>query len=131
MFDVVKKVEFGRLSRLQAKSSTIRDFLIQIEQKMISEHWIKSETALSSPISSLVRILTGHSAGVTSIVLTPDGNNIISGSGDGSIRVWDWKTEEQLHILIGHSDWVESIVLTPDGNNIISGSYCPTISNPY
>ena len=61
------------------------------------------------------------------MVVTLDGNKIISGSSDETIKVWDLYRGEELQTLSGHSDSVYSVVVTPDGNQIISGSRDKTI----
>jgi hypothetical protein len=38
---------------------------------------------------TLTKTLAGHSDWVNAVVYSPDGRNIISGSRDGSIRIWD------------------------------------------
>jgi len=68
----------------------------------------------------LLSISTHHAA---SIALSPDGNQIISGSPDKSVRVWNAKTGQELRELQGHTDQVSSVAFSPDGNRIISGSY--------
>ena len=37
-------------------------------------------------------VLAGHAKGVTSLAFTPDGARLVSGSGDGTARVWDAAT---------------------------------------
>ena len=39
-------------------------------------------------------VLAGHAKGVTSLAFTPDGLRLVSGSGDGTARVWDAATGE-------------------------------------
>jgi WD40 repeat protein len=63
-----------------------------------------------------------HTDYVTSVAFSPDGNRIVSGSDDKSVRVWDAKTGEQLRELQGHTDSVTSVAFSPDGNRIVSGS---------
>jgi WD40 repeat protein len=58
-----------------------------------------------------------------SVAFSPDGDRIISGSWDHSVRVWDGKTGEQLRELKGHTDTVNSVTFSPDGDRIISGSW--------
>ena len=37
-------------------------------------------------------VLAGHAKGVTSLAFSPDGTRLVSGSGDGTARVWDAAT---------------------------------------
>ncbi len=54
--------------------------------------------------------------------------NIISGSHDHTIRIWDAKTGAAVgHPLEGHTAWVSSVAYSPDGRHIISGSGDRTI----
>ena len=70
-----------------------------------------------------LRELQGHTSSVYSVAFSPDGNQIVSGSGDQSVRVWDAKTGEQLRELQGHTSGVSSVAFSPDGNQIVSGSW--------
>ena len=40
---------------------------------------------------------------VWSVAYAPDGATLASGGGDGSVRIWDARTGEQLHQLTGHA----------------------------
>lgn len=59
--------------------------------------------------------------------MTPDGNRIVSGSGDGLINVWDIKSGRVLKTLKGHTEGILVIALTPDNSRIISGSQDNTL----
>ena len=48
--------------------------------------------------------------------------NILTASGDGSIKLWDIKSKKCLQTFIGHSDYVVSLLGT-NGNSFVSGSY--------
>src|SRR4051794_38253762 len=65
--------------------------------------------------------------GVTSVAVSSDGNTIISGSWDKTIKVWDLKSGQLLQTLTGHSSSVTSVTVSSDGNTIISGSEDKTI----
>ncbi|MDJ0845960.1 WD40 repeat domain-containing protein [Crocosphaera sp.] len=82
---------------------------------------------LTPPDTPLIRTLTGHRNSVLSVVVTADGNKIISGSEDKTIKVWDLHRGKELRTFTGHSNRVDSVVVTPDGNKIISGSWDETI----
>ena len=63
----------------------------------------------------LVHILQGYSKSVKSVSYSPDGQYIVSGSLDKTIKVWNSKTEALLHTLQGHSSLVRSVCYSPDG----------------
>ncbi|ETO12138.1 hypothetical protein RFI_25237, partial [Reticulomyxa filosa] len=58
---------------------------------------------------------------------SPNGLFIISCSSDGTIRIWDSITGNQLKILQGHTNWVRDVRISPDGQTIISCSDDKTI----
>jgi WD40 repeat protein len=60
---------------------------------------------------------------VWSVAYSPDGQHIISGSSDKTIRIWDAKTGAAVgQPLEGHMDSVQSIAFSPDGQRIVSRS---------
>jgi eukaryotic-like serine/threonine-protein kinase len=71
--------------------------------------------------------LTGHLSSVCSVAISPDGQRIISGSRDKSIKIWDAETCKELQTLKGHENWVTCLAVSPDGQRIISGSWDQTI----
>ncbi|GAB1520371.1 hypothetical protein RhiTH_003446 [Rhizoctonia solani] len=76
----------------------------------------------------IVEPLKGHASTVSSVDFSPDGTRIVSGSRDGSIRVWDVETGQLvLGPLQGHSDWINSVQYSPDETCIASCSYDGTI----
>ena len=64
----------------------------------------------------------GHTDLVRSVTFSPDGKQIVSGSNDRSVQVWDASTGNNLKILKGHTNWVASVAFSPDGKQIVSGS---------
>lgn len=57
-----------------------------------------------------------------SVVFTPDGNYIVSGSNDGIARVWEAKTGILRYTLKGHTNEVSDVAVSPDGTIIATGS---------
>ncbi len=73
--------------------------------------------------------LTGHTDSVQSIAFNQDGTQIVSGSSDDTIKVWEYdgSTWNNIHTLTGHTSIVESVDFNNDGTQIVSGSYDNTI----
>ncbi|MBK5292629.1 MAG: hypothetical protein JJE04_13245 [Acidobacteriia bacterium] len=63
---------------------------------------------------SLLRTLEGHTGHVTSVAVMPDGRSAISGSDNGTVRVWDLKSGPVLRKLRGHTGSVCSVRTTAD-----------------
>lgn len=67
--------------------------------------------------------LKGHSKEVTSVAVSPDGTRIVSGSKDGTLRVWDSGNGEVIAVLRGHPHGVRAVAYTRDGARIASGGF--------
>src|SRR6266702_1171062 len=90
--------------------------MLRVERGRLSD-WPSSELVIST--------VGGN---VNSVALSPDGQRIISGSDDGTIRVWNATTGETVAgLLTGHTDWVWSVAFSPEGQRIVSGSHDGTI----
>jgi serine/threonine protein kinase len=75
----------------------------------------------------LYKTLTGHYDSVESVVYSPDGRYLASGSRDETIKIWEVATGKELRTLTGHSSSVRSVVYSPDGRYLASGSADKTI----
>ena len=67
---------------------------------------------------------------VWAVAVSRDGKWVVTGSEDGTARVWDAVSGRELRKLTGHSDQVWSVAVTPDGHtvyvaNTVSGTVTP------
>jgi WD40 repeat protein len=67
-------------------------------------------------------VLKGHAGIVRSVVFSPDGKHIVTGSNDRTAKVWDAEKGQEIPTLKGHTDYVSSIAFSPDGKRIVTGS---------
>lgn len=64
-------------------------------------------------------MIQGHSLPVTSVSFNPDGSLIVSGSHDGSCKIWDTATGVCLKVLIDDKVGVSFAKFSPNGKFIL------------
>jgi WD40 repeat protein len=69
-----------------------------------------------------VASLAGHAEAVFSVAFSPDGQLIVSGSGDRLVKVWSVSARKEVASLAGHTNEVWSVAFSPNGQHIVSGS---------
>jgi eukaryotic-like serine/threonine-protein kinase len=66
---------------------------------------------------------SGHSAGVRTLVWSPDGTRIVSGGNDNTIQIWNATNGQRLVTYTGHLGSIWAVAWSPDGTRIASVSY--------
>ena len=78
--------------------------------------------------SGVLGILHGHSAPIFSVAFGPDGRTLASGSDDGTVRLWDTRTNKQLgDPLTGHDGTVYGVAFSPDGRRLATSGADHTV----
>ncbi|NET06274.1 MAG: hypothetical protein F6K16_16540 [Symploca sp. SIO2B6] len=77
-------------------------------------------------VNSVAFSREGHTT-IHSVAFSPDSKTIVSGSWDGTIRLWDSSGNPIAPPLRGHQDEVRSVAFSSDGKTIVSGSDDGTI----
>lgn len=75
----------------------------------------------------LLRTMPGHRDQVRSVAYSPDGERLLSGSWDRTIKLWSARTGELLRTLEGHASRIDSVAFLPDGRRALSASADHTI----
>ncbi|KAF7363089.1 WD40 repeat-like protein [Mycena venus] len=77
---------------------------------------LPSGQILGSPL-----LFEGHNGPVCCVAFSHDGERIVSGSIDKTVRMWDSRTGALLAGPIQHDDKLISVAFSPDGEHIVSG----------
>jgi hypothetical protein len=67
-------------------------------------------------------VMKGHTGTVGSVVVTPDGKTVVSGSVDKTLKMWDLETGQCLATFEGRTGSVLGVAVTPDGKTVVSSS---------
>jgi WD40 repeat protein len=74
-----------------------------------------------------LHVFAGHTDWVSSVSLSADGSLGLSGSADGTLKLWEVSSGRCLRTLHGHTEWVTCVCLSPDGRLALSGSADRTV----
>jgi WD40 repeat protein len=72
----------------------------------------KQEAAWRSPVQK---------ADVNSVAFSPNGQQVLTGGMDGSAKLWDAISGQELRSFEGHDDWVRSVAFSPNGQQVLTG----------
>ncbi|HEX2623501.1 MAG TPA: TIR domain-containing protein, partial [Phototrophicaceae bacterium] len=80
----------------------------------------RAETVLRQAIGQLYTVHTfvGHTVRISSVAYSPDGKYALTGSGDGTARLWDLATGIEVHQFPDHTKGVGAVAFSPDGKYI-------------
>jgi WD40 repeat protein len=70
-----------------------------------------------------MRIFQGHQSSVQTLAYTPDGNTLVSGGDDGTVRVWDAQSVRLVKTLGPCEQAVQSVAVSPDGRVVLAGGF--------
>lgn len=95
-------------------------FVVRSDKTVIVWHLERSEGSYGVP----KRSLTGHSHFVQDVVVSSDGQFALSGSWDGTLRLWDLTTGNTTRRFVGHTKDVLSVAFSVD-NRQVRGACAP------
>ncbi|KAH7904741.1 WD40-repeat-containing domain protein [Hygrophoropsis aurantiaca] len=67
------------------------------------------------------KVFEGHTGSVSSVAYLKNGKQIVSGSTDQTIRIWNMENGKQESASMAHGSSVHSIAISPDEKTLVSG----------
>ncbi len=68
-----------------------------------------------------LHVFRGHAGAVTCSAFSPDGRRALTGSDDGTVRIWNLDAGAPAGVLRGHAGAVWSAAYSPDGRSLVTG----------
>jgi WD40 repeat protein len=103
-------------------SAGIQSLLKQAAERKVWP-WLRPlKRSLTAPGGPLIRTLEGHRDRVLAVAVMPGGRRAVSGSWDGTLRLWDLSSGQTIRTFEGRRDRVLAVAVTPDGHRAVSGS---------
>jgi WD40 repeat protein len=71
-------------------------------------------------INPSAKLLHGHTDFVWNIAFSPDGRFLVSGSRDGTLRLWNVQDGRSIHVFEGHKHDVYGLAISGDSQSLVS-----------
>ncbi|MEM9264633.1 MAG: caspase family protein [Cyanobacteria bacterium P01_F01_bin.13] len=134
-------------AQIQDRSRKIRDKLINLPQYTVEATLEAMDTVNDSLVAFKDEVkhsaqyalnqtwqkicerlkLEGHRSSVRAVAFSPQGDRIVSGSDDNTLRLWDREGNPIGAPLEGHRSSVRAVAFSPQGDRIVSGSTDSTL----
>ncbi|GBU28314.1 hypothetical protein R84B8_01872 [Treponema sp. R8-4-B8] len=119
-------VEKGNVQNFQRNEGKQNTMMYNVDLKVLSieQPMLK---LLDTATGQEVKTFLGHTGTITSAAFSFDGQFIISGSVDKTVKLWNVETGEEIKTFSGYNASVTSVAFSPDEKTIFSSSGSNTI----
>jgi len=111
--------------RLRRRPYTVQysdDQVVEHELLLRSGWFVRIAIPSRRPRFPEMMLAPGDAAGIRSVAFSPDGRQMLIGSIDGTVALWEADRSPPLRILAGHTSAVTSVAFRSDGRQVLSGS---------
>jgi WD40 repeat protein/predicted Ser/Thr protein kinase len=121
--DIATQLTAATVSNVPSKSTASRSSGQRASRNAAS---VAAKQVISPPlIGTIISTYTGHSDGVRTMALSPDGQHVVSASDD--VQIWDSTAAQKLFTYTNPSLLVYGLSWSYDGGYIVSGHFDRTV----
>jgi WD40 repeat protein len=126
--------DYGHVQLLDLRMATLAPFQTQSNEGVTALVFSPTGNLLAAGLGSFVPLwdansgethgqLTNHTDWVSAIAFTPDGRQLASASGDGTIRIWSVADHTELRRFQSSGERLRAMTMLPDGRTLVTAGY--------
>ena len=104
----------------ESLSKTLNTLQSRDSERILEILYIPQATFRVQAVTRCSASMGGHTEAVITVAFSPDGTRLASGSGDGTVRMWDIQTQTPEYTCKGHTHWILVVSWSPDGRKVAS-----------
>jgi WD40 repeat protein len=118
----VNSLVFGDEGRILAIAGADGDVIVADFEHILADQPQGESDKLRGrlPAEAIEMTMTGHTDVIKQLDLSPDDTRVLTTSWDGTARLWDLATGEELFAMAGHQGRVWDAAFAPDGGWIVT-----------
>jgi WD40 repeat protein/serine/threonine protein kinase len=103
--------------------ATSSDFSAQLWDLSPASSWIRPHRLEAGSAESAKSLLLSRLEKVTTAVLSPDGRRVLTGSLDGTAKLWEIADGMMRYPALQHRGRISAVSFSPDGQNVLTASW--------
>jgi len=113
----IAKENHERIFDFQERKNSVPNYDLESAIKITC---LPQELFRIRPVSRCTSTIPGHEEAITSMVFSPDGKSLASGSGDTNVRTWNLSSQVPDKTLTEHKNHIQALAFSLDNKFLVS-----------